>query len=149
MKTTKGMKIKIYTDEQLQQTIARATEKQTREQWMAKALKGIARMVQAKPIEYRTFGAWWWAIKKQLVDADLLTGTVKPEKFDAITTGDVEKDMAGALAYHEFTSDSMSYPNHFTFDTEDGDTIDYVLFDDEMELLVFANMPLKKTSPPK
>jgi hypothetical protein len=132
------MKIKIYSDEQLQQIIARATENQTREQWMAKALKNLARFIKSNPNEYRTFGAWWWAIKRQLVDAGLLTGSVNLEMFNAITTGDTEKDMAGALAYHEYTADSMYIGNHFQFSTEEGDTIDYVLDDQEMELRAFA-----------
>jgi hypothetical protein len=128
------MKLKIYSEETLKQVVAMATESQSVAQWLDKARKNIATLLIDNPQEYRSFGAFWWPVKKQLIESNLIAGALNAEQFESVTTGDTALDMAGALAYHDYTAGSMNTGNVFTVNTDDGDTIDYLLDDQEMEV---------------
>lgn len=110
-----------------------------REAWRARLLDELAKMLRARPGIYRTFGPYWWPVKQQLIDAGKIVGEVKPEALAAITSGDNDLDLVGALLYHGYNVDEMrTGTTTFTVDTADGDTIDYVLDDPEAEEMALA-----------
>lgn len=133
------MKLKIYTEEVLRQTVALATESQSQAVWIEKARSNIAALLIKRPQEYRSFGAFWWAIKKQLVEAGNLAGDVSfnLQKFEEVTTGDAALDLAGALLFHDHTAGTLNTGSVFPLDSDEGQ-VDYVLDDQEMEARIFT-----------
>lgn len=133
------MKLKIYTEETLRQALAMATESQSQAAWLEKAKRNIAALLERKPQEYRTFGAFWWVVKKQLIDAGYIasSATIPAEQYDQVATGSAALDMAGALLFHEHTAGMFDTGNTFTLDSDEG-VIDYVLDDQDMEALIAA-----------
>lgn len=131
------MKLKIYTDDVLQQAVALATATQSQAQWLTAARENIIKLLAKKPSEYRSFGAFWWPLKQQLIDAELLDGTVNRERYEEIATGVDTLDMAGALLHHSHTANTLDTGNIFTVDTENG-LVDYVLDDQEMEARIYS-----------
>jgi hypothetical protein len=131
-------KIVIYTRPELAAILTQATAGTTPAAWLTDARTTLAAMLKARPASYLSFGPWWWAVKAQLVAAGLIGGTVNDDLLAAIATGDAALDMAGALAYHGWNLDQMRDGNVFAVDTEDGDQVDYLLADDDMDALIGA-----------
>ena len=130
-------KLMIFTKESLKPIIELATVDQDEESWANDFLKGAANLVNKKPIVYRSFGPFWWVIKKYLQDDELISGEpVDQEIFDQVTMGNKTLDLAAAYAYHDTTTKDMTATQSIrTIETEDG-TIDYTLVDEEMEALI-------------
>lgn len=131
------MKLNIYSTDTLNQAIALATENQSQAQWLEQSRRNIAALIAKKPVEYRAFGAFWWAVKKQLTEAGYLVGcaTVDLERLAEVTTGDAAKDMAGALLFHNHASDQMNSGNVFPLDSDEGQ-VDYAIIDGEIEAII-------------
>lgn len=127
-------RIVIYSPAELAAVAADALAAEPREVWRARVLAELAQTLKKWPGAYRTFGPYWWVVKRQLVDAGLHAGEVKPDALAAIATGDDDLDLLGALLYHGYNVDQMRLDGvTFSVDTDDGDTIDYVLDDPEAE----------------
>lgn len=129
------MKIVTYTPEQFakmrgEQQKANADGSA----WLSAMLSTLSGALRRSPGMYRTFGPWWWPVKGQLVAAGMLWGDAPPPaKVEEITTGSAVDDMLAAIAYHGFNVEQMVATDKFTVDTEDGDTMDYVLADPDMD----------------
>jgi hypothetical protein len=129
------MKIVTYTPDQFE--AMRAEQQKANADsaaWLAGLLKTVADALRRNPGMYRTFGPWWWPLKGQLVAAGMLWGEEPPpSKVEDVTTGSAVDDMLAAIAYHGFNVEQMVATDRFTVGTDDGDTVDYVLADPDMD----------------
>jgi hypothetical protein len=135
------MKLAIYTPEQLATVIAEGTQGfANNNQWINSLLNGIATLVKRSPIAYRSFGPFWWPVKKMLLNAELLNGEeVDQALIDQVSMGSAELDLAAAFSFQEWTNDNQLASNNvFSVTTEDGGSDDYTLIDEEMEASIFA-----------
>lgn len=126
-------KIVTYSVEDLERVVKNASAGRSREAWLSDMRAKIVKMLKDRPATYRTFGPWWWPLKAQLTERGDWIGSVDPDDVAQVTTGSQSWDMAAAVAYHGESIDALRDGNTFQMDTADGDTIDYVLFDQEME----------------
>lgn len=131
-------KIMIYTQAELIAIAKRATNGRRDEVWLADMYAKIASMVRVRPVAYRTFGPWWWAIKAQMVEAGAMAGELDDTLAEAVTMGSKVLDMSGALAYHGYNVEQMRDGGDFTVDTVAGGTINYALHDPEFEARISA-----------
>jgi hypothetical protein len=126
-------KIITFTNEQLDQLLLDAVGLRSRAEWRATIYRQVAAILKQRPRAYRTFGPWWWPLKAQLVAAGALEGEVDPDLSAPVTTGNADRDLVGALAYHGWNVDNMVGGNTFQVETAAGDTVDYLLVDPEFE----------------
>lgn len=103
--------------------------------WVSSFIEGVAKLVWENPIAYRAFGPYWWPLKKLMVEGKYFAGDDPDEELVAKATfGNASLDCAAAFAYSEYSHGALkNESNTLQADTEDGDTIDYRLWDDEME----------------
>lgn len=130
-------KLVIFTADQLKPVIAEgAMGFVSRYAWVSRMLNGFATLVTRQPSAYRYFGPFWWPLKALMVEAGEFQGVQPdPDVVAQASFGDAAMDVAAAWSYQEYTIGNMMSGNVFTVDTEDGDTVDFVLVDEEMEAL--------------
>lgn len=107
----------------------------SKQQWVTKMLGSFAGQVRARPLAYRSFGPFWWPLKRLMIEAGEFPGTLPDaDEVARISFGRADLDVAAAFAYSEYASaNQIEMSTTITVDTEDGDTIDYLLNDDELE----------------
>lgn len=129
------MKISSFTAQSLKPIIDEATvDGISPTEWAGEFLAGAANLVKSKPIVYRSFGPYWWSLKKHMQDAGLIDGEdVDENLFAEVTLGDIASDVAAAYAFHDITTKEMTaHLNTRTVQGIDG-SIDYTLVDEEFE----------------
>jgi len=130
-------KILIYSQAELADALFVALGNRKAAEWRATMLKSVATVVRGRPATYRTFGPWWWPLKAQLVAAGYLPPTeVDDGMVAAITTGNADRDLIGAVMYHGYNVDNLRNGAVFQVNTVTGDTIDYVLNDPDFEAII-------------
>ncbi|GAB4059115.1 hypothetical protein [Uliginosibacterium sediminicola] len=130
------MKIILYTPEQLDATVTAGSATFTSQgQWVSKMRSTFAGMVGRNPQIYRSFGPFWWPLKRMMVEAgDLDASLPDPDVEEQVSTGSAARNIAAAFMYHDRATDDMTATNTWhTVDTDEGDTIEYLVIDDEME----------------
>lgn len=128
-------KIKVFNKSDLSSLIEEATIDTLPDEWVASFLSGVAGMIAQKPITYRSFGVFWWPLKKYLQDANFIGGeTVDVDLFNQITMGDIVTDLAAAYACHDTSIKSQTSLNttHTVLDMS-GESIDFQVIDNELE----------------
>lgn len=129
------MKLQIFTPEQLQPLVdeGKAGFVSTH-QWIASFLNGVKTMVSHNPTSYRTFGPFWWPLKAMMQNAGLIGGEpVDKSLIEQADMGSPELNVAAAFAFQEWVLNSQIVGNTFPVTTDDGDTEDYTLIDEELE----------------
>jgi len=134
------MKLSIYAPEQLAPIITEgASGYASQSQWVGHMLSSFAEIVKRRPVAYRAFGPFWWPIKAMMVKSGVLAAESPDPDLVAQATMGAALDVAAAWAFQEQAHESMTAMNNtFAVDTEDGDTVDYLLMDDEMEALALT-----------
>lgn len=127
----------LFTPESLAPAIAEGSKGfADQEQWVSKLLGSFAAIVRHRPMAYRSFGPFWWPLKGLMIEAGEFQGEAPdPAEVARVTLGSAALDMAAAWAFAEWsTSNMIEMNNLITVDDEDGDTYEYELRDDEMEI---------------
>jgi hypothetical protein len=132
------MKLKILSPDQLRSLIEEATIDQSEEQWHVQFMQSVAGLIEKRPIVYRSFGPFWWTLKKYLLDGGLIVGEpVDAELFDQVTMGSQTLDLAAAFAYHDWTTSNMTSADTVRqVETDEGETIEYPVIDEEFEAVI-------------
>ena len=129
------------TEADLAPLIAEATENQTLTQWKAKYLSRLEAFFKKNPLRYRSYGPWWWLVKKELIATGNLEfgDDVDAEWIEALDYGRLELNMLAAHGYAEwrFEEGAGHEPLH-TLGLEDGETLDYLISDTDMEQLALG-----------
>ena len=109
------------------------------------ACYAIATNIKAKPIRYRGYGPYWWALKRALIENGYDFGVLnfgKNDSYDkelaALYSGrDNEQTIVLADAFwHQMAATVVQGTNQFTIDDSTGET--FTLYDEDMESLVKA-----------
>jgi len=132
-------KVTVFTEQALIPIIEEGSSDSDEEQWAAGFLAGAAGLLKRNPVMYRSFGPFWWPLKKYLQDGGLNGGEpVEDELFDQVTMGSKSLDIAAAYAYHDWTTSNMNITNtvHIA-QSSDGEDVEYQVIDDEFEALIF------------
>ena len=107
------------------------------------ACYAIATNIKAKPIRYRGYGPYWWALKRVLIENGYDFGVLnfgKNDSYDkelaALYSGqDNEQTIALADAFwHQMAATVVQGTNQFTIDDSTGES--FTLYDEDMESLV-------------
>jgi hypothetical protein len=131
-------KITVFTEQDLIPIIKEATSDCDEELWATRFLAGAASLLKRNPVMYRSFGPFWWPLKKYLQDSGLNSGEpVDDELFDQVTMGSKSLDIAAAYAYHDWSTSNMSIKDtvHIV-QSSDGEDVEYQVIDDEFEALI-------------
>lgn len=125
--------VELPTKQQLTPLVEQAIYDVGREVFFERNLHGIKDMLNADPLTYRHYGAYWWAIKDLLISNGLLSGesdeatTREHWKFD-----DPIYTLCAAWAYHQHQIESMVIQPHLHAYDVDGETYEYALEDLDM-----------------
>lgn len=129
------------TEADLAPLIAEATATQTLTQWKAKYLATLDSFLKKNPFSYRSYGPWWWLVKKELIAAgNLYFGDdTDAEWVEALDYGRIELNLLAAHGYSDWrvNEGAMHEPLH-TLELNNGETIDYLLTDTDMEQLALG-----------
>jgi len=131
------------SENDLQPLLDQATASQTIEQWMEKFLATVKTILLKSPLRYRTYGPYWWALKKLYIDRDDLTfgDFIDLEWLLSMDYGKPEFNILAAFAYEELrmAKNLIDDPFH-TMDTEDGgDSVEFASNDPEMEMMAVSS----------
>jgi hypothetical protein len=107
-------------------------------EWESNFSASLVEFLQKNPLRYRGFGPYWWLVKRALIDRGHLEfgDFIDAEVYEAFDYGKPSINLAAAFSYSEerFSLGSM-YESRHAIEHEDGDTTEYVLVDEDMELL--------------
>jgi hypothetical protein len=132
------MQIQKPTKEELTPLFIEATENQTAQQWEQRLIQAIALILRKRPLRYRTYGPYWWVVKRALIDAGVTDfgDHIDQEWFDAVDYGDPAYNLLAAWAYEDtrfsVTGQMIENPYHVLVDA-DGEPFEFVAGDEEME----------------
>lgn len=128
-------KIKLFDQADLEKVVAEGSRPfATQSTWVNKMVSSFASIVRRRPLAYRSFGPFWWPLKAMMIKSGEMQGEAPdPELVAQVTTGNPALDIAAAWSQHEAYSSQLLAGNTFTVNTESGDTVEYWLYDDEME----------------
>lgn len=125
------------TEADLAPLIAEATGTLALTLWKPTYLAGINALLTKDPLIYRSFGPWWWLVKNELVKSgNFEFGTdVDAEWVEYLDYGRVELNLLAAHGYMEWRCDEMNdaHGEAHTLECDDGEFIDYLLTDIDME----------------
>lgn len=134
------MKVWKPTIESLQPRIDEA--KASRSDWVSLYLDGVKKLIKKDPLRYRTFGPYWWLLKKALIDrGDYAFGDeIDLEWFEALDYGSVELNIAAACAYEDDRTDSQCniHDDSHMLEDENGEAYEYKTGDSEVDSMARA-----------
>jgi hypothetical protein len=129
----------LPTEEELAPLLEEATSNKEKSEFVALFVKNLASILDSKPIMYRAYGMYWWALKEMLVNngisrfgESLEVGTLNVFNYE-----DKALLCCAAWAYHGYNVDNgLVYSStHFAAIANDEDYT-YYLEDLEMESLI-------------
>lgn len=101
-------------------------------------LQGLRANIASNPSMYRSFGPYWWLIKREMLAMGIkdFGESVDTETADALDYGDRDLNCAAGYAYQLLAFDTMAvYGHHHAVQLEDGTIAQYVLADEEVEAI--------------
>lgn len=128
-------RIRLYEQADLNKVVAEGAKGFTNKSvWINKMVSSFAGIVRRRPVAYRNFGPFWWPLKAMMIKSGEMEGAAPdPDAVAQATTGSPEGDIAAAWLMQEYRAQNLLTGNTFTVDTVGGDTVEYLLQDDEME----------------
>lgn len=105
--------------------------------WMGRYLSSLTALLQKTPLRYRTFGPYWWLLKKSMIDRGIVTfgDEIDREWFEQMDYGSEELNLAAANAYEDMRIDgkfNIYDVNHVMEDAQ-GSPYEYVIADSDVE----------------
>lgn len=101
--------------------------------WLKKSIEGIASLIKADPLRYRSYGPYWFTIKRLLNDQ----GHFQGDHFEGELSGLYEADhlnlAAGMMHSNGRMLEGQKTLNVFTMQTDSEEFFEYVLEDVDME----------------
>lgn len=109
-------------------------------------ISGVVRALVNSPESYRSFGAYWWALKKRIIakGVDVFGQFVEGE---TLAHFDYESDAIACCAAYVTQSDRANANELFTqthlLDVGEGETTEYTLEDAEMERFAIVQRSIR------
>ncbi len=124
------------TKEELDRLVEEGSTNRTADEWIASMLQAVRSTLIRNPKRYRGYGPYWWLVKKMFIDAgDLAFGEhLDAQWIEALDYGSAKHNMAAAFAYEDarFLTMHILEATHTLID--DGNPVEFVSSDEEMEL---------------
>lgn len=138
------MKIQKPTPEQLLPLLSVATQKQTVEQYRESFVAAIKKLVGKDPLRYRTYGPYWWLVKKGLLDrGDFCFGEYFDEEWiSALDYGLEELNFIAAFVYEDVQFQHGIYNAQHSLVDDEGEPVCFVCNDHEMEAFAVGRIPV-------
>ena len=137
------MTIARYNESDLQRLIS---EEVGSGDFVAAYLASVADTLSRQPSHYRGFGPYWWALKRQFIQAgyEQFGDDVEDDTADALTYATPALTLAAAYTFaeHAFANGLHQSPAHVVTDDE-GEQMTYYIGDDAMEGLIAARSYIK------
>lgn len=137
--------IKKPTQEDLQGLIDDAlqnTGAKTLAEWAPTFIASITKHIAVNPKQYRAFGPYWWLVKREMLNAGVTQfgSTTDAEMLERTSFEDPSLGLVAAYAYYDFAIETgLTHSNRHTVFTEDNESEDYLLADEEMEAIAFVS----------
>lgn len=133
------------TPEELAPLLAEATNNGhiSEETWRERLAAGIVRVLQKDPLQYRCYGPYWWLVKACLLEQGIARfgTTIDAEWHEKLDYGDPTTNLLAAFAYYSYAFDQgLIRSSGHSVVLEDGEGMEYVLVDEEMEQLAVGGM---------
>lgn len=131
------MRIKKPSETDLQPLLDEATENQSVAQYTETYLKTVAELLKRNPLHYRSYGPYWWLMKKALIDSGI--GAFEDpvtdlEMVEATEYPSLEHSLLACWAYSESQHDQMAQnSNTHIMELDDDSLVEYALEDSELE----------------
>lgn len=110
--------------------------------WRKKMVAGICGILSARPLQYRSYGPYWWLVKHELITQGITRfgETVDAEWFENMDYGDPVRNLLAAWLYADWAIDNgLIFSNQHTVtqlgEDDEVENIEYVLMDDEVEIM--------------
>jgi len=131
------MKIYKPTHETLALLLAEATKKQTVEQYRETFIAAIKKIAGKDQLRYRSYGPYWWLVKKGLIArGNFGFGEYLDEEWiSALDYGIEELNFIAAFAYEDVQFQHGIYIAQHVLEDSEGEPIEYICNDHEMEAL--------------
>lgn len=138
-----------FTQENLTPTLEEAlSQHDSAEQFVIEYLSGVTRALVRNPLQYRSFGVHWWQLKSLLIDSGIThfgealeTETLKAFK---LPSDELVCCAAFAMQQQRLAAGCLLSSEHL-IDTEEAESLDYILVDEEMEQLAISQEMLKQS----
>lgn len=131
------------TVEELTPAIEAATEAfDDPREWAELFLGNLSLTLSKNPLQYRSFGAWWWVLKKELVayGIDNFGTDSDAEWIEKATYSDSVTNIVASFLYHRHQANiglifEATHQVEYTDNEGDIITKEYHLYDVDMEVL--------------
>ena len=127
------------SENDLQPLLDQATANQPVDQWIEKFLANLKTILLKSPLRYRTYGPYWWPLKKLFIDRDDLSfgDFIDLEWLLTMDLGKPEFNILAAFAYEEvrMAKNFVDDPFHVMETTDGGDAVEFASSDPEMEMM--------------
>lgn len=111
-------------------------------------LAGLLTVLKTDPRQYRSFGPYWWPLKKMLIDAgytDTFGGQLEQGTLQHYSMERPALTLVAAWAYQQYQFEEGKFrSSSHQLDIEDGETYEYELADTEMELAISGGDIIRK-----
>lgn len=107
-------------------------------QFQAAFLQAVRDQLRTRPAMYRSFGPYWWPLKREMIRAGIhdFGLSYDAETADALSYGDAETTLAACALYQGYVLDNLSiYEHDHAVGMADGTIETYTLTDDDMEAM--------------
>ena len=131
------MKIEKPKESDLQSLVDLGAMGTTEADWIEKLLSAIRAQLVKSPIRYRGYGPYWWPLKKMFIDReDYEFGEyIDAAWLKATDYGQEKFNMAAAFLYVDTRFEHTNiYEPHHQMNDEDGEPIDFISNDEDMEI---------------
>lgn len=101
-------------------------------------LRGVAAVLAERPAMYRSFGPYWWLLKRELIASGVrqFGESVDAETADALSHGERDLNLAACYVAQMHTLDTaMAYGHLHAVELDDGTIAEFTLADDEVEAI--------------
>jgi hypothetical protein len=106
--------------------------------WELKFIKSLNGFLEKNPLRYRGYGPYWWLVKQALIEHGInqFGDELDNAAAESMDYGNRAINLVAAHAYSEITFDQgLMTSNSHQMETTDGESIEYIVADDEMEML--------------
>ena len=120
----------------LDKFLAEALQGIDTEQWRATVLAALKTFFIKNPQRYRSYGPYWWLIKKAFIDSgDITFGQDLDEKWvEALGYNDPIYDLAASIFYEDARFDYVNALDaHHQMADDTGEAVEFISSDDDME----------------